>query len=222
MSILGIDTSTAAVAVCVLRDDGEAFETEPSPESLAGPPLHGPELLRAVDDCLGRSELGWGGIDTVAVGVGPGGFTGLRIGVATARGIAVSRGLELRPVSSLAALAHGAGEPLVLPLIDARRGEVYGALYEDGVETWPAFAVPPEAVAERVRKASVAPLACGDGSVRFSDVLEAAGVRVAPGGSRAHVVRGLSICRLAAAAEPASAGAVLPDYLREPDARPTP
>jgi tRNA threonylcarbamoyladenosine biosynthesis protein TsaB len=222
MNLLGIDTSTAAAAVCVLREDGEAFETEPSPESLAGPPMHGPELLKGVADCLERSGLGWGGIDTLAVGVGPGGFTGLRIGVATARGIAAARGIELRPVSSLAALAHGAGEPLVLPLIDARRSEVYGALYDDGEEIWTPFAAAPAAVAERVRKAAVAPLACGDGSVRFSDVLETAGVRVAPGGSRAHVVRGLSICRLAAAAEPASAGAVLPNYLREPDARPTP
>ena len=178
-------------------------------------------MLRSAVACVERSGVGWDGLDAVGVGIGPGGFTGLRIGVATAHGIATARGIELRPVSSLAALADGAGEPRVLPLIDARRGELFGALYDAGTEVWEPFAAAPEAIAERVRNAGIAPLACGDGSVRFADVLEAAGVRVAPGGSRAHCVSGLSICRLAAAAEPAPAGAVLPDYLREPDARPT-
>ena len=69
-------------------------------------------------------------------------------------------------------------------------------------------------------KAACSRLAAGDGSVRFRDVLEAAGVRVAPAGSRAHVVRGLSICRLALDVPPAAPQAVLPQYLREPDAKP--
>ena len=64
------------------------------------------------------------------------------------------------------------------------------------------------------------PLAAGDGSIRFRDVLEAAGVRVAPAGSRVHVVRGLSICRLALKAPSVAQEAVLPQYLREPDAQP--
>ena len=72
------------------------------------------------------------------MGVGPGTFTGLRIGVTTARALASSTGAELRPVSSLAALAEGIdGEP-ALPLIDARRGEVFAALYEAGELRWAA------------------------------------------------------------------------------------
>ena len=64
------------------------------------------------------------------------------------------------------------------------------------------------------------PLAAGDGSVRFRGVLEAAGIRVAPEGSRAHAVRGLHICRLAATAPPTLPEAVLPEYVRCPDAKP--
>ena len=109
---------------------------------------------------------------------------------------------------------------LTLPLIDAKRGEVFAALFERGRELWPAFAAAPEALAARVRNSGLNPLAMGDGSLRFREVLEAAGVRVAPAGSGTHVVRGLSICRLAADVAPAPPGAVLPDYLRLPDAKP--
>lgn len=217
MNLLGIDTSTAAVAACVLRADGEAFEYEPA----AAPDLaHGRELLPAIAGCLERAALGFADLGAIAVGVGPGGFTGLRIGVATAHGIAAAHGAELRPVSSLAALASGIEGELLLPLLDARRGEIFGALFERDQQLWPAFAAPPEEVAARVSDAGLIPSAAGDGSVRFRDVLEAAGVRVAPAGSRAHSVRGLSVCRLGTAASPLPAAAVLPDYVREPDAKP--
>jgi tRNA threonylcarbamoyladenosine biosynthesis protein TsaB len=221
MNVLGFDTSTAASAACVLRDVGPAFEVVPDPGALAAPPAHARELLPAIVDVLDRSALDWAELDALAVGVGPGSFTGLRIGVATARALARARGLEVRPVSSLAALAAGSDAPLVLALIDARRGELFAALYEDGKERWPPFAARPDAVAERVRRERLAPLACGDGSIRWRRVLEAAGIRVEPDGSRAHVVRALHVCRLAAAAPPASPEAVLPEYLRLPDAKPT-
>jgi tRNA threonylcarbamoyladenosine biosynthesis protein TsaB len=230
VNLLGIDTSTPASAACALRADGEAFEVEPAPERLLERPGHAAELMPAVVRCLEGAGLGWGDLDAVGVGVGPGTFTGLRVGVATARGLAAARGLELRPVSSLAALATGAGgEPgangsglgrAVLALIDARRGEVFAGLYEGEEVVWEPFAAAPEEVAERVRTADVAPLGVGDGAVRFRDVLAAAGVEVPAGDSRAHVVRGLSICRLAATAAPVPAEGVLPDYLRLPDAKP--
>jgi tRNA threonylcarbamoyladenosine biosynthesis protein TsaB len=220
VNVLGFDTATAVSAACVLRADGRAFERVPPDDALAGPPAHARELMPAVLDCLERSGLAFADLDAIAVGVGPGAFTGLRIGVATARALALSAGKELRPVSSLAALAEAAPEPLVLPLIDAKRGELFAALIEGGRELWPPFAAAPEAVAERVRAEGVAPLALGDGSVRFGDALEAAGVRVSPVGSGNHVVRGLSICRLAAGVRPAPPDAVTPDYLRLPDAKP--
>jgi tRNA threonylcarbamoyladenosine biosynthesis protein TsaB len=216
VNVLGFDTSTDASSACVLRDDGQAFEVRGDPGSRA----HARELMPAVATAMERSGLDWSGLEAIAVGVGPGGYTGLRIGIATARALGRATGLELRPVSSLAALAKGAGEGLVLTLIDARRGELFAALYEDGEERWAPFAAAPEAVAERVTREGLAPLAAGDGSVRFRGLLEAAGIRVEPDGSRAHELRALHVCELAAGVSPASPEAVVPDYLRPPDAKP--
>lgn len=221
MNLLGIDTSSVASVACVLRADGEAFEAESSVARLASPPGHAAELMPAVARCLDRAGLDWSELDAIAVGVGPGAFTGLRIGVATARALAQAHGAELRPVSSLAALAAGIDAPVALPVIDARRGEVFAGLYESGRERWEPFAATPEELAERVAEASLSPSAAGDGAVRFREVLEAAGVSVAPDGSQAHVVSGLSICGLASTVPSTPPETVLPDYLRLPDAKPS-
>jgi tRNA threonylcarbamoyladenosine biosynthesis protein TsaB len=224
VSLLGVDTSTSAAAACVLRDDGRAFEIVADPAALRRPPAHAGELMPAVAEVMGRSGLGWGDLDGIAVGVGPGSFTGLRIGIATARALGVASGLRLRPVSSLAALARGiedvASGSVLLPLIDAKRGEVFAAAYEGDRELWPPFAASPEKLAERVDHAGLSPLAAGDGSIRFRRMLEMAGIRVAPEDSGAHVVRALHVCRLAAAAPGEPPEAVLPEYLRAPDAEP--
>ena len=220
MNVLGFDTSTAASSACVLRSDGQAFEVIPPSARLMEAPAHARELMPAIVRCLREAAIGFGELDAIGVGVGPGAFTGLRIGVSTARALADANATELRPVSSLTALSLESPEPLCLPLIDAKRGEVFAALFDHGRALWPAFAATPDELAARLDGAAVDPLAFGDGSVRFMEVLEAAGVRVAPAGSGTHVVRGLSVCRLAAAAPPAPPEAVLPDYLRLPDAKP--
>ena len=221
MNVLGFDTATAASSACVLRDDGEAFESEPDPGRLTTPPAHARELMPAVAAVLERSGLRWSELDAVAVGVGPGTFTGLRIGVSTARALAHAHHLQLYPVSSLSALAAGIDAPLRLPLIDAKRGEVFAALYEGAEEVWAPLAATPEALVERLRQAGATPLGVGDGSIRFRGVLEAAGIRVAPDGANAHVVRALNVCHLAGQVRPAPVDAVLPDYLRLPDATPS-
>jgi len=227
----------------VLRADGEAFEVTPAAARMGERPAHAAELMPAVVRCMEEAGLAWDDLDALAVGVGPGMFTGLRIGVATAHGLAAGTGAELRPVSSLAALAAGgvgpgAGTaPLalgigrgdvpapgssggVLAVIDARREEVFAALYEGGGELWEPFVAAPETVADRLRERGTGTLAVGDGAVRFRDVLEAAGATIPDDDSSSHVVRGLSICRLAASVAPAPVEAVLPDYLRLPDAKP--
>ena len=220
MTLLGIDTSTPATGACVLRADGVAFEVSPGAERLLRPPAHAAELMPAVAEAMERAGVDWTDLDAIAVGVGPGTFTGLRIGIATARALATAAGLPLRRVSSLAALAAGIDNLVRLPLIDARRGEVFAALYEGEREFWPPLVIRPEELIEQLGNASMTPLAAGDGSIRFRGMLEEAGIPVEPDDSVAHVVRALHICRLGAEAEDESPEAVLPEYLREPDAKP--
>jgi tRNA threonylcarbamoyladenosine biosynthesis protein TsaB len=221
VNLLGFDTSTAASAACVLRSDGEVFEVVPKVERLAARPAHASELMPAVADVMERASLGFGDLDAIAVGVGPGAFTGLRIGVASARALALAGGLSLRPVSSLAALAEGIEAELRMPLIDAKRGELFAALHgpEDGL--WEPFAATPGELGARVGEAGLAPLAAGDGSIRFRGELEAAGIRVAPDEAGVHVVRALHVCRLAEGVRGEPPGRVLPDYRRAPDATPS-
>jgi tRNA threonylcarbamoyladenosine biosynthesis protein TsaB len=220
VTLLGLDTSTPAASACVLRADGQAFEVAPAAERLARPPAHAAELMPAVAQAMERAGAGWSDLDAIAVGVGPGAFTGLRIGIATARALATAAGLALRPVSSLAALAAGIDAPVRLPLIDARRGEVFAALFDGGRELWQPFAAAPEDLIGRLREGGFTPLAAGDGSLRFRGMLEEAGIPVEPEDSEAHVVRALHICRLGEGAPDESPEAVLPEYLREPDATP--
>lgn len=222
MNVLGFDTSTAVTSACALRADGQAFEVLPDEAALSAPPAHARELMPALVRVMRDAGLDWGDLDAIAVGVGPGTFTGLRIGVTTARALAHARELELRPVSSLAALAAGIDAQLRLPLIDAKRGELFAALYEGDAELWPPFAGPPEEVARHVGEAgwerSPRLLAAGDGSLRFRETLEAGGIAISD--SQAHVVRALHVCRLAGRVAATPPEAVLPNYLREPDAKP--
>jgi tRNA threonylcarbamoyladenosine biosynthesis protein TsaB len=175
--------------------------------------------MPSIAQVMGEAGLGYADLDSIAVGVGPGTFTGLRIGIATARALAHAHDLRVHPVSSLAALAEGIDAERRLPLIDAKRGEVYAALYDRaGEELWPAFAAAPKDVVERAADLTGTLMACGDGSLRFRDQIEAGGIEVGPAGS--HAVRALHVCRLAARIPATSPDSVLPNYLREPDATP--
>jgi len=218
VNMLGLDTSTAAAAACLLRADGRAFEVTPNARDLTARPAHARELMPAVARVIADAELGFGDLDAVAVGTGPGAFTGLRIGIATARALASALGLPLHPVSSLAALAAGVDAPRALAVLDARRSEVFAALHEQAEERWAPFVARPEALAERVRAATIGPLAAGDGAIRYRGELEAGGARIPPDDSPHHVVRALAVCRLAAQVAPVAPEAVVPNYLRMPDA----
>jgi tRNA threonylcarbamoyladenosine biosynthesis protein TsaB len=179
------------------------------------------EIERSVD-----AAGGWGRIERIAIGIGPGSFTGLRIGIATARGLAQARGVPIAPVGTLSALARGisvdprgTGCP-ALPVIDARRGEVFAALVEEsGAELWPPMVAPPDRLADRLRGLDPAPLAAGDGALRFAAELEAAGATVAPPDDPIHRLAARHVCAIGEAAVDVSPDRIQPLYLRPPDAK---
>jgi tRNA threonylcarbamoyladenosine biosynthesis protein TsaB len=212
-AVVGLDTATAATAAGVLLPDGRGVEARDDP--AGGRPAHAARLLALVEEALAGAGIGWGEVGRLAVGVGPGGFTGLRIGVATARALAQGRGLPLVGVGSLDALA--AEQPDVAAVLDARRGEVYAAVWRAGERVMEPAAIDPAALAARL-PAGIR--AVGDGAVRFREQLEAAGAVVPADGSPEHRISAVQVCRLGAAGDPAARDRLVPDYRREPDAQP--
>ena len=215
--MLGIDTSTAELTVALVAGDAVLGERAAGPDPR-GRPRHATQLLPVVEEVLADGG-GWSALSGIAVGVGPGTFTGLRIGVATARALAQARGLPVAGVSSLAALAAGvaAGDRPRLGVTDAKRGEAFAALYDaSGSELWSASVSPPEALAARVADLSIAPVAVGDGSVRFRDQLTAAGAVIPADDDPAHRLRARHVCRLADRFTDELD--IEPNYLRRPDA----
>ncbi|MCW3032198.1 MAG: peptidase glycoprotease [Solirubrobacterales bacterium] len=226
MIVLGLDTATSATAVALRLADGTTREARDDP-APGGHPGHATRLLAMTDELLSHAALGLEQVDRIAVGAGPGTFTGLRVGIATARGLAQSLGAELVAVSSLRALAHGAmgsQQPRALvATIDARRGEVFAAAYSPGEgELAGARALPPGEIAALLGEAGLAegerPVGIGDGAVRYRAELEAAGIHVPADSAPEHLLRGVAIAELGVTAPSVGYGDVLPDYLRRPDA----
>jgi tRNA threonylcarbamoyladenosine biosynthesis protein TsaB len=227
MTLVAFDTSMAVTAACVLRPGGEPARTPaPDPARLLGPPAHSAELLPALAGLLDQAGTGWDEVEAIAVGVGPGTFTGLRIGVATARALAQGLDVPLHPVSSLEALAaglasHAAPGTALLPLIDAKRGQVFASLFraaERPEREWGPLALAPEELENRIGELGEVPLAAGDWALESRSRLEAAGAVVPAPDSGLHAVDALHVCRLARGTEPQPPERVEPLYVRQPDA----
>jgi tRNA threonylcarbamoyladenosine biosynthesis protein TsaB len=192
MLILAFDTATD-VATSALVSDGEVLGERTS---------RAVTVLEDVDALLRQAGAHTRELEGIAVGIGPGSFTGVRIGLATARGLALALGVSVAGVSTLDALAAGA--PGAVPVIDARRGEVFVLLEEPRVLTPDQLEITPGTVC------------VGSGAVRYRPVLEAAGALIPPDQDDRHVPRARFHAALAREFGPAEA--VEPMYLRAPDA----
>ncbi|HEV3478965.1 MAG TPA: tRNA (adenosine(37)-N6)-threonylcarbamoyltransferase complex dimerization subunit type 1 TsaB [Gaiellaceae bacterium] len=192
MLIVAFDTATD-VATSALVWDGEVLG------ELASRPV---SVLEDVDALLRRGGVRDSQLEGIVVGIGPGSFTGLRMGIATARTLAFSLDIPLAGVSTLDVLAAGA--PGSVPLIDARRREVFAL-----VDSEPAV-LPPAELRVEPGRAYV-----GDGAVRYRELLEAAGGSVPPDESELHLPRARFHAQLAREFGPPDE--VQPMYLRVPD-----
>ncbi|HEU5142249.1 MAG TPA: tRNA (adenosine(37)-N6)-threonylcarbamoyltransferase complex dimerization subunit type 1 TsaB [Solirubrobacterales bacterium] len=221
-ALVGFDTATEDTAVCVWQD-GEPLHESLIGTSEKGGPLHTAALLTEVERAV-EAAGGWGAVAAIAVGRGPGTFTGLRIGIATARALALARNLPLSGVPTLDALARGigavAGSAPRLPVLDARRGEVFSALYSPaGERLWGPVVDPPEALAKRLVSLPAPPLAAGSGAVRFRQHLTSQGAEVPDDADVVHRIAARHICAIAADRSGAEdSSPVAPIYLRAPDA----
>ena len=189
MLLLAFDTATD-VATSALVDDGEVLGERAS---------RAVTLLEDVDALLRQAGKHTRDLDALAVGIGPGSFTGVRIGLSTARGLALALGIPVAGISTLDALTAGA--PGAVPVIDARRREVF---------------VPGRVVAPAELEVEQGRLYVGSGAVRYRELLEPAGADIPPDADERHVPRARFHAQLANDFKPAEQ--VEPLYLRVPDA----
>lgn len=190
MLILAFDTATDR-ATSALVGDGEVLGERVSRAST---------LLADVDALVRQAGAHPRDLEGLAVGTGPGSFTGIRIGLAVARGLALALDVPVAGVSTLDALAAGA--PGAVPVIDAKRREI--------------FVPGPRALPPGELELEPGAICVGDGAIRYRELLERAGAEVPPDGDERHLPRARFHATLAGGFGPAEL--VEPLYVRLPDA----
>lgn len=175
---------------------------------------HSERIAGFARDAAIKAGVAFADLDRIGVTVGPGSFTGLRVGLAFAQGLAAALERPAVGISALDALATSAGEvPEVAALIDARRGQVYARFWREGEPQGPAEALTLEAAAARITTLGAGAVLVGSGAPLFADIASGRAILALDGPAPE------ALARLAEAADPASAPA-RPLYLRPPDATP--
>jgi tRNA threonylcarbamoyladenosine biosynthesis protein TsaB len=228
MLILALDTSTRRVGVAIGNDEGLLGEVAIGGPATRHQPRHTEQLAPAIEFLCHELGTPLGSMSAIAVSIGPGMFTGLRVGVVTAKTLAQALSVPVVPIASLDLLAYPlrlSSRVIIAPLIDARRNEVYFALYlpvPGGVQRITDYSIgsADDVVAELAAHGREA-LVCGDGALRFRDafvghdLIHLAGVGHASPSLAALVELA---CGRVEREEFCSAAEVTPMYLRRSDA----
>ena len=202
--------------------------------SAGGSPRHSTALLSEVERAA-EACGGWERVGRIAVGRGPGSFVGIRIGLATARGLATSTGISAVGVCTLDAIGRavtddasrvpspgntGQANRGSLAVLDARRGEVFAALYApNGERLWEPWVATPQALTERLGELPAPPMAAGPGAIRFRHELASRDVDIPDDADPVHRISARHVCALAEAAGSGDGDSLDPIYLRAPDAQ---
>jgi tRNA threonylcarbamoyladenosine biosynthesis protein TsaB len=228
MLLLGIDTATRRIGVVLADENGMLGRVELGSMAGTQAPRHAETLAPAIVWCCEQCGVTVAQVSAVAVGIGPGMFTGLRVGVTTAKLLALTLRVPMIPIPSLDLLAYPLrySRRLVVSTIDARRREVYWAIYRPvpgGVQRISEYELgSPDDLAAALLAQGDDALVCGDGALRFGDVFTSLDRRVELAGP-AHASPSLTaLAELALARyereDFVAPGEVLPMYLRRSDA----
>lgn len=211
MLILAFDASTPVITVALARQEDDVRRV--LAETTATDRGASETLLPAVHAVLGLAGESLEDVGRILVGVGPGTFTGIRIAVSTARSLSLGAGATLAGNSTLSALAAPAlagGHPDVMAVLDAKRGEVFVQRFSNGERGHVVCARPEDVAVEGV------PLLLGDGAIRYREALSGLG-HIPPEDSPSHRVTAAGHI-LSADLKPVKAEALVPIYVRKPDA----
>lgn len=224
MLVLGIETATQVVGVAIGRPDGIIASFHSTRERR-----HAETLTPAIEFVCRQAQVDINKIDVVAVDVGPGSFTGLRVGLATAKAIAYALRIPMVGLCSLDLIAYRAriADRVILSMIDARRGELYYAMYRRMSDEIQRIAEPRLAsisqVTDQIRNLGEACIVVGDGAQRYNQFLREVGM-VEVGYKGFQFPDAESLVEIgagkAARAEVVPESEIQPLYLRPPDAQP--
>lgn len=223
--ILSMDTATPCSSVALTRGtsaDGGVVASL----GLTGNVSHSRRLLGAVDYLMEATEIKWGDIDGIGVSLGPGSFTGLRIGMATAKGLATAAGKKMIGVSTLDALASRCvTDKLICSVLDARKKEVYAACYRvegkgDFARVSEIAVLPPQELAQSFTEPT---LMVGEGAVVYRELFrQLLGEKVSFAPSQLNepsaAALGVLACEAMMRGEILDVGEAVPLYLRSSDA----
>lgn len=222
MIVLGIESATAQVGVAISGEEGVLASVHSSKDRR-----HAESITPQIRFVCDQAQVELSDVEAIAVDIGPGLFTGLRVGIASAMAVAHGLGVPMVGVSSLDLGAHAASHPdrLIVPCYDARRGEVFSAKYRSVSGQLERISEPaastPEELASDVAELSEEVLLLGDGSQRYREHFESvSGVEFAGPGLSYPSARSLvEIAReKAVAGEAVPPGEIQPLYIRLPDA----